>query len=119
VAELEEALLGRLPRRVDGVNAAPATTGAAQDIDAEGVLVEGGQSRRRVVRRFFFWDFGAAGGATAGAGSVTVGRKAALRLGGLALGRPQLHAEVPFGWSSRSTMCRNIRRLHHFEPPAT
>ena len=42
VAELEEPLLGRLPRRVDGVNAAPVTTGAAQDIDAEGVLVEGG-----------------------------------------------------------------------------
>jgi hypothetical protein len=41
MAELKQALLGRLAGGVDGVNAAATTTGAAQDIDAEGVLMKG------------------------------------------------------------------------------
>jgi hypothetical protein len=49
MAELKQALLGRLAGGVDGVNAAAATTRAAQDIDAEGVLMQGCpvQSSRR------------------------------------------------------------------------
>jgi hypothetical protein len=42
VAELKQTLLGRFAGGVDGVNAAAATTGAAQDVDAEGVLMKGG-----------------------------------------------------------------------------
>lgn len=42
MAELEEALLGRFSSGVDGVNATPAAAGAAEDVDSEGVLVEGG-----------------------------------------------------------------------------
>jgi L-lactate utilization protein LutB len=41
MAELKQALLSRLAGGVTGVNAAAATTGAAQDIDAEGVLMKG------------------------------------------------------------------------------
>jgi hypothetical protein len=41
MAELKQARLGRLAGGVDGVNAAATTTGAAQDIDAEGVLMKG------------------------------------------------------------------------------
>ena len=41
VAELEKTLLGRLPGGVDGVKATSAATGAAQDVGAEGVLVQG------------------------------------------------------------------------------
>jgi filamentous hemagglutinin len=41
MAELKQARLGRLAGGVDGVNAAATTTGAAQDIDAEGVLMSG------------------------------------------------------------------------------
>jgi len=75
-AELEEALLGDLPGGVDGVDAPRAAAGAAQDVDSEGVLVERGPSRRRVVGlRGFVFGFG--DGAGSGGGSVTVGRKAA------------------------------------------
>jgi len=42
MAELKQALLSRLAGGVDGVNAAAATTGAAQDVDAEGMLMKGG-----------------------------------------------------------------------------
>ena len=76
MAELKQALLGRLAGGVDGVNAAAPTTGAAQDIDAEGVLMKGTQSSLRVVRAFFFASFDGDGGA-GGGGIVTLGRKAA------------------------------------------
>ena len=42
MAELGETLLGSLARGVDGDDAPAAATGAAQDVSAEGVLVEAG-----------------------------------------------------------------------------
>jgi len=42
MAELAETFLGGLARGVDGDDAPAATTGAAQDIHPEGVLVEAG-----------------------------------------------------------------------------
>jgi len=80
VAELKQTLLSRLAGGVNGVNAAAATTGAAQDVDAKRCADKGPQkSSLRVVRGFVFFVFfdgdGGAGGE--GGGIVTLGRKAA------------------------------------------
>lgn len=58
MAELEEALLGRLPGGVNGVKATSAAAGTAEDINSESVLVErcpveapGGLARLRLSLR--------------------------------------------------------------------
>ena len=57
MAELKQALLSRHAGGVNGMNAAAATTGAAQDVDAEGVLMKGNpvqsscRARLRLLRR--------------------------------------------------------------------